>query len=136
MDDVDAVRACQFDHALEKVEIDAMRGWIARKTENHHLRLRERFADRALEFGEEIHVARHAHRAYVGACNDCTVDMDRITRVRNQHRVTTIERRKHQVRQALLRSDGDDRLRIGIELDPVAALIPGRDRTAQTWNTL
>ncbi len=134
--DVDAVAARERDHALEELEVDALRGRIAGEAEDHHLRLRERLADRALELGEEVHARRHAHRADVGAGDDRAVDVDRIARVGHQHRVAALERGEHQVREAFLRADRDDRLAVGVDLDLVAALVPVGDRATQTRDAL
>ena len=97
--DVDAVLPRQRDNALEEIELDALRGGVTRKPENHHPRLGQRLADRTLEFGEEIHAAIHAHRANVGPGDDRAVNVDRVTRVRHEHGITAIERGKHQMRQ-------------------------------------
>ncbi len=122
------------NHALEEIELDTLRGRIARKAEDHHSRLRQRLADRALELGEEVHAAVHAHRADVGAGDDRAIDVNRIARVWHQHGVTAIERGEHQVRQSFLRADRDDRLGVRIELDTVSLLVPGRDRAPQPRN--
>ena len=56
--DVDAVLPRKRDHALEEIELDALRGGVAREIEDQHLRLGQRLADRVLELGEEIDVGR------------------------------------------------------------------------------
>ncbi len=129
--DVNAVLPRQSDHALEEIELDALGGGIARETENHHSRFWQRLANRPLELGEEIDTAVHSHRPNVGAGDDRAIDVNRITRVRHQYRVATIERRQHQMRQPLLGADRDDRLGVRIEFDAIALLVPGRDRAPQ-----
>src|SRR5213078_644616 len=49
---------------------------------------------------------------------------------------SAVERGEHQMREAFLGSDGDDRFRIRIECDAVAALVPAADRAAQSRNSL
>ena len=131
--------SCCFASAMifsKKLQIDALRGRIRRKAEDQHLRLGRELADRALELVEEIHARRHAHRADVGAGDDRAVDVDRVRRVGHQHRVAALEAGEHQVREALLRADGDDRLGVRVELDAVAALVPVADRLAQARDAL
>ena len=131
MHHVDPMTARQPHHALEKFAIHALCRRIAGKAEDDHLRLRRRFADRALELGKKIDVACHPHRADVGPGNDRAIDMDRIARIGHQDRVAAIQRRQHQVGQAFLRSDGDDCLAVGVEVDAVARLVPPGDRATQ-----
>ena len=132
----DVVLCCERDDALEELQLDAPRRGIAREPEDHHLRLREGFADRAFELLEEIHPRGHAHRTDVRAGDDGAVDVDRIARVGHQHRVAPLQRREHQVREALLRADGDDRLGVRVEQYAVAPLVPAADRAAQARNAL
>ena len=115
----------------KKLEIDALRRRVGRKPEHQHARLGRELADRALELGEEVHPRRHAHRADVGARDDRAVDVDRVRRIGHEHRVAALEAREHQVREPFLRADGDDRLRVRVELDCVAAAVPLADRLAQ-----
>ncbi len=136
MHDIDAVLARQVDDTMEELEVDALRGRVAREAQDHHLRLRQGFADCAFEFGKEIDAAVHAHRADVSAGDDRAIDMDRVARVRHQYRVAAIERGEHQVREAFLRADRDDRFRVGIELDAVTRLVPVGDRTPQARDAL
>jgi hypothetical protein len=67
----------------------------------------------------------------VAAGDHRAVDVDRIAGVGHQHRVAAAERGERKVRDPFLRADGDDRLRLRIELDAVAPLIPVADRAAQ-----
>ena len=79
---------------------------------------------------------RHRHVADVGAGDHRAVDVDRVARVRHQHRVAAAERGEREVRDAFLRADRDDRLGVGVELDAVAALVPVADRAAQPRDAL
>ncbi len=131
VDDDDAVLARERDHLLEEVELDTLGGGIGRKPEDHHLGLGDELADRALGLGEEVHARRHAHRADVGAGDDRPVDVDRVARIGNQHRVAAVERGEHEVREAFLGADRDDRLAVHVEIDVPAALVPLGDGAAQ-----
>ena len=136
MHDVDAVRARQFDHAPEEVQIDALRGRIARETQHHHPRLRKGFADRALQLPEEVRPVSGPHRADVGSGDDRAVDVDRIAWIRNQDRIAAVQGGEHQVGQALLGADRDDRLGIGIDPDLEPVLVPVGNRAAQPGDSL
>ena len=118
-------------------KLDALRGRIRREVDDQHLRLgtTARGSSRSSSAKKSTSgVMRHL--ADVGAGDDRAVDVDRIARVGHQHRVAAVERREHQVRDALLRADRDDRLGVRIELDAVAALVPLADRAAQPRNAL
>ena len=134
--DEDVVLAGQRDDALEEVQLHALRRGVARKADDDHLRLRVAAADGALEFAEEVHPRAHRHRPDVGACDHGPVDVDGVARVRHQHGVAPVERGQHQVRQAFLRADGDDGLRLGVDVDGVAIAVPVRDGTAQSGDAL
>ena len=124
------------DDLLEERQLDALRRRIRRKIDDEHLRLREAHLDRVLELGEEVDVRRHRHLADVGAGDDRAVDVDRIARVRHQHRVAAAERGEREVRDPFLRADRDDRLGLRIELDAPAPLVPVADRAAQARDAL
>jgi hypothetical protein len=132
----DVVLARERDHALEEIELDAFRRRIGREAEDQHLRLGDELGDRALELGEEVDSGRHAHRADIGAGDDRAVDVDRVGGVGHQHRIAALEAGEHQVGEPLLRTDGDDRLALVIELDAVAAAVPLADRAPQPGNSL
>ena len=132
VDHQDVVLAGERDHPLKKVEIDALGGRIARKTQDHHLGLWEGLSDRALELVEEIDTGGHAHRADISTGNDRAIDVNRVARIGHQHGIAAIEGGKHQMRQAFLGADGHDRLGIGIEFDLISALVPVADRAPQT----
>ena len=68
---------------------------------------------------------------YVRASDDESVGMDRISGVRHQHGIATIDGRHREMRQSFLRADGDDGFGIRIELDVVTGAIPVTDRAPQ-----
>src|SRR3989449_11474027 len=75
---------------------------------------------------------RHTRCSRDWSSDVCSSDLvDRVARVGNEYRVAAVERGEHQMREALFGSDGDDRFRIRIECDAVAALVPAADRAAQ-----
>ena len=74
--------------------------------------------------------------ADIGAGDDKAIGVNRITRVRHQHRVALVDGGQRQVRQTFLGTDGDNRLLFRIQRDAVAALIPGADRLAQARDAL
>src|SRR3546814_18546084 len=90
---------CSSDLLLEEIQINALRGRIAREVQDQHLRRRPRFLDRLLQFLEEVDVRRHPHMAHVGAGEHHAVWMDRIRRIRHQHHITGTERRERQMRE-------------------------------------
>ncbi len=134
MQDVDAVLARQRDDFLEERQLDTLCRRVGRKVDDEHLRLRKAHLDRMLELGEEVHVGRELHLADVRACDHRAVDMNWIARVRHQHRVAATERGEREMCDAFLRADGDDRLRLGIELDVPATAVPLADGAAQARN--
>ncbi len=121
----------QRHHALEEVQLDALRGRVGGETENHHARLGNRFADRPFQLVEEIDARHQRHRAHLGAGDHRTVDVDRIARVGHEDGVAMVEGRQHQVRQAFLGADGDDGFAFRVDLHVVAVAVPVRDGPAQ-----
>ncbi len=134
MHDVDAVLARELNDLLEERQLDTLRGRIGREIDDEHPRLGEGELDRLLELGEEIDIGRQRHVTNIGAGDHRPVDVDRIARVRHQHRVAATERGERQMRNPFLGADGDDRLGFGIELDAPAALVPLADRAPQARN--
>gem|GEM_PF-6943340 len=126
-----AILLGQGHHALEEVQLHALRGGVGRETEDHHLRLGDRFADGPLEFVEEVHSRHQWHRTHLGSGDHRPVDMDRVAGVGHQHRVALVESSQHQVRQAFLRADGDDGFTFRVDLDLVAFLVPVGDGPTQ-----
>ncbi len=124
----------QRNHALEKIQLDALRGRVRGKTEDHHLRLRVAFADRPFQLVKEIDARHQRHRTHLRAGNYRAVNMNGVAGIRHQHGVAVIERRQHQMRQSLFRADGDDRLRFRIDIDRIAIGIPAGDGATQAWN--
>jgi len=136
VDDVDVVLARDLDDVVEEVEFHALRGRVAREIEQQHLRLRPRVADCVRELGEEVDARPDRHVADVGAGDHEAVGMDRVGRVRHQHDVAVVDRRQREVGEALLGTDGDDRLRVRVDRDVVARLVPVADRAPQARDAL
>ena len=128
--------ARQRHNPLEEIQLDALRGGVAWKTQDHHLGLRDGLTDGALQFIEEIDARRHAHRANVGTRNHRAVNVDRVARVGHQHGVPAIERSQHEMRQPFLGADGHDGFGIGVDVDRIPALVPVGNGLAQAGNAL
>ena len=126
----------QRDHAFEEIQLHALRGRIRRKAEDHHLRLGNALADAALELGEKIDARRHRDRANLRAGNHRAIDVNGVTGIGHQHRITAVQRRQHQVRQAFLRADGDDGLAVRIDIHVVALAVPARNGATQARDAL
>jgi hypothetical protein len=97
--------------------------------------------DRALHGREKRFDARR--RGHVGrqmadrrARHDESVGMDGIARVRHQDHVAGAGDRLRQIGQTFFGAEGDDRLALGIEIDPKTAPVIGYMRPAQTLNAL
>lgn len=124
----------QGHHALEEVQLHALGGRVGREAEDHHLRFRDRLADRALQLVEEIDAGHQRYRTHLGASDHCAVDVDRVARVGHQHGVAVVEGAEHQVCQALFGADGDDGFAFRVDIDLVAFLVPVGDGPAQARN--
>lgn len=124
------------DHSFEEVQLHALCGRVRRKAENHHLRFRNRAANRAFQFSEEVHARDQRHRTHLGAGNHSAVDVNRVARVRYQHGVALVEGGQHQMRQAFLGTDGDNGFGFRVDVDLVAILVPIGNRPAQARNAL
>lgn len=122
------------DHSFEEIQLYALSGRVRREAKDHHLRFRDRAANRAFQFGEEVHARYQRHRTHLGAGNHRAVDVNRVARVRHQHGVALVEGGQHQVRQAFLGADGDNGFGFRVDVDLVAILVPIGNRPAQTWN--
>ena len=87
----------------------------------------------ALEVGLHARVGQAAHRhlTEIGTGEERTVDVDRITRTRDDGSVATIEKHPHEVAEAFLRSDGVGDLGLDVEVDVPLALVEIGDRLAQ-----
>ena len=72
--------------------------------------------------------------ADIGAGDGKTVGMDRIGRVRHQHRITRAHGGQRQVGQSLLGAYGDNGMPVVIQIDIIASAIPVADRLAQPRN--
>ena len=116
---------------LEKIQIDALRRRIGRKIKHQHLGFGPDILDGIFQFCEEIDAGHERNMADVGPRDHETVGMDRIARVRYQHRVALVHRRQRQVRQAFLGADGHNRLAVHVDIDVVATLVPLADGAPQ-----
>ena len=122
------------DDLLEEVQFDALRGRIAGEVEHQHLGLGPGILDRLLQLLEEIHVRRQPHMTHVGPGDDEAVGMDRIGRIGHQHGVARAHGGERQMGQALLGTDGQDGLALGVQMHVEAIAIPVADGAAQTRN--
>ena len=130
------VRLGQRNDAFKELQLHAHRGGIGGESQDQHFRFRIGLADGFLCFLEEIHALGHAHVFDLRTGNHRAVNMNWITRIGHQHRIATVECGQHQMRQSLLGSDGDNRLRVGIEFNIEAALVPIGNGFAQPGNAL
>src|ERR1700691_1163723 len=129
--DHDVVFARELDHPIHEMQIDRCGGRVVREIHDEELGPRPASIDRRHQLVEKFFAAPNRHALHLRARNDASVLMDRIGRGRREHHVALVENRKRQMRDALLRADRDDRFRIGIELDAVAALVPIANRQPQ-----
>ena len=129
--DHDVVFARELNHPLHKMQIDGRGGRIMRKVHDEELRPRPASIHRRHQLVEEFLAAPDRHALHLRARNDASVLMNRIGRRRREHHVALVENRQRQVRDAFLRSDRDDRFRVGVELDAVAPLVPVANRQPQ-----
>ncbi|MCY1441564.1 hypothetical protein D9M71_578830 [compost metagenome] len=134
MDHQDLVLLGQGHHALEEIQLHTLGGGIGGEADDHHLRLRNAFANRPFQLGEEVHAGHQGHRAHLGAGDHRAVDVDRVAGVGYEHGVAMVQGGEHQVRQAFLGADGDDGFGFRIDLHVVTVLVPARDGSAQAWN--
>ena len=132
--DVDTIFARQGDDLFEERQLNALRGRIRGEIQNEHPRLGKAHLDRVLELGEEIDSRRERYLTNIGAGDDRPVDVDRIARIGDEHSVAAARCGEHQMRDAFLRPDRDDRFVVGIELDTPAARVPVTDRPPQSRN--
>jgi hypothetical protein len=133
---VDVVLARHLDELLEEAEIHALRGRVAGKVHDQHLRLGIRAADRLVELIEEVRARHHWHVADVCPRDHRPVDMDRIARIGHQHDIAGVESREREMGEAFLGADGDDRFAVRIEIDVVTGLVPVADGAPQPRNAL
>ena len=126
----------QGDHPFEEVQFHALSGGVGREAEDHHLRLGDRAANRALQLSEEIHTGYQRHRTHLGAGNHGTVDVNRVAGVGHQHGVALVQGGQHQVRQAFLGTDGHDGFGFRVDVHCIAVFVPVGNRPAQARNAL
>ena len=131
MDHQNSLLARELDHPFHESEVDGRSGRIVRKIHHQQLGPGPTAVDRSHQRIEKILAAADRHSLHLRACDDASVLMDRVGRSGSQHHVALVQDGKRQVRDTLLRADGDDRFRVGIKLDSVTAAIPIGDRQAQ-----
>ena len=85
---------------------------------------------------EEVHLRGQGHMAHVRPGDDEAVGVDRIGRVRHQHRVARPHGRQRQVGQALLGADGHDGLGLRVQVHVEAVPVPVADGPAQARDAL
>ena len=125
------VLARKRDDATEEVELDHLGGGVVREVDDEGLRLGPGGAHRVLEARQEVGARQERDGAQVAARDDHRVLVDGIGGARAEHDVAGAEHGEREVPDALLRAHGDDRLRVGVEVDGEAALVPVADRDPQ-----
>ncbi|CRI67327.1 hypothetical protein THIOKS1550019 [Thiocapsa sp. KS1] len=131
VDHPDPVLGGDIDDLLEEVQLDALRRRIPRKVQDQHLGLRPGVLDGALELLEEVHIRRQSHMTHVGTGDDEPVGMDRVSRVRHQHRIPCPHGRERQMGKPFLGADRDDRFAVRIQMDIEAIAVPVTDGATQ-----
>ena len=131
-----AVMRGQPDDLLEEIQIHALRRRIVRERNQDHLRRFGRLLIQVVERLEKIRRRRHRQHAGVAFGHDDAVLMDRIARVRRDHRIARSDHGEQQVRQRVLRADGDDGFLLRIERDAVVRLVALDDLLAQVRDAL
>ena len=124
--------AGEVDDALHEREIDRRGRRVVREREQHDARARTRALVRLDEVAEEILARTHGHARHRRARQDRRVDVDRIARAGHERRVARLDERPEQVREAFLRPDRRDGLRLGVESDAPEPLVPLADREPQS----
>ena len=130
------VLACEVDHALHEVEVDARGRRVVRERQHDHAWARPRVFPRLEQVVEEVLLGPEAHVADLGAGEDGTPDVDRVRRAGHERGVAGAEQHPHQVREALLGADGAADLRVGVELDAELALVEVGDGQPQLRDAL
>ncbi len=127
----DVVLPGDLHHLLEELQFHALGGGVPGKVEHQHLGPRPGVLDRLLQLAEEVDALHQRHVAHVGTGDDEAPGMDGIGGIGHQHRVTGTQAGERQVRESLLRADGNDGLGLGIEVHVVTRLVPVAHGTAQ-----
>ena len=126
MHDERLVLARQRHEPLHEGEVDDARRRVVRERDDEHPRTRTG-ARRVCEPVVEIVVASaELDLDHAGSREDGRKEMDRKRGRGHDGRIARLHEHPHQVREAFLRADGGDRLRLGIELD--SEPVPGRGR--------
>jgi hypothetical protein len=131
MDDQDFILARELDHPLHEGKIDGRGRRVVREIHHQQLGPRPASVDRHHQRIEKILAAADRHALHLRTRDDASVLMNRVRRSRREHHVALVENRECEMRYPLLGADRDDRFRVGIKLDSVAAAVPIRNRHSQ-----
>ena len=89
---------------------------------------------RLFELSKEVEFWAHRNMAYRGASHDEAESVDRIARVWDKDDVAGCGNRLREIGEPLFRSERDDNLALGVELDPEAARVIAGAGAAQPRN--
>ncbi len=121
---------------VHELEIDARGRGVVRERRDDHARPRPRLLVRAVQVLHEVLVGTHAHVVHARAGEDRAPDVNRVRRRRDERGVAGADEREHQVREALLRTDGGTHLGLEVERHAELALVERGDGFAQLGNAL
>src|SRR5581483_5856207 len=110
----------EIDEPLQVAELRARRGRVVRKRREQDARLRLR---RLPRLPHALHVVQRRHALDGRAGEAGSEEVDGIARARHERGVAGTEQHPQQVDEALLRAECEGRLRLGVELDPVALAV-------------
>ena len=113
--------AAEIDDLGVEIEVDRLRRRVGREVEDDRERGRNAVLHRLLQLAEEVEFGADRDMTHGGAGHDEAEGVDRIARVRHEHRVARRGDRLGQIGEPLLRAERDDDLALGIELDMEAA---------------
>ena len=131
MDHDDIVLPGEIGDLLEEGKVHHRRRRVVREIDDEHLGPRPGVLVRLLHIGEEVAVFPERDGAHLAAGDDHGIGMDGIGGRGGEHHVSRFNRRERQMGQSFLGSDGHHGLRLGVEVDIVAPLIPVTDGRAE-----
>ena len=123
--------ASQLNQPRQERKLNALRRRVRREVDDQRLGPRRHARDKVLKLLQELLLIVNRHTDDVRAGNDRAIDMNRIGGIGHKHGVARIKNGQTQMSDALLRSNGDDGLGFGVELDAVTRLVPVTYRFAQ-----
>ena len=112
---------------LEEIQLDNFRGGIMRKTDNEQLGLRPALSDRRFETAQKRLTGGERNTTQITAGQNDGILMNRIGWTRTKNHVAGVHDRPCEMRYPFFRADGDDRLRIRIDVYLIAPLVPIRN---------